>query len=59
MYRMMFYIDYFIVLSYNFYGDYMEIFTSWEFYVVLYLIASVLFSQEFKLANRNMKNAGS
>ena len=37
----------------------MEIFNSWEFFVVLYLIASVLFSQEFKLANRNMKNAGS
>ena len=37
----------------------MEIFNSWEFFVVLYLIASVLFSQEFTLANRNMKNAGS
>ena len=37
----------------------MEIFNSWEFFVILYLIASVLFSQEFKLANRNMKNAGS
>lgn len=37
----------------------MEIFKSWEFFVILYLIASVLFSQEFKLANRNMKNAGS
>lgn len=59
MYRKIFNIDYFRSLSYNFYGDYMEIFKSWEFFVVLYLIASVLFSQEFKLANRNMKNAGS
>ena len=37
----------------------MSIFKSWEFFVILYLIASVVFSQEFKLANRNMKNAGS
>lgn len=59
MYRKIFNIDYFRSLSYNFYGDYMEIFKSWEFFVVLHLIASVLFSQEFKLANRNMKNAGS
>lgn len=56
MYIELFYIDY---LSYNFYGDYMEIFNRWEFFVILYLIASVLFSQEFKLANRHMKNAGS
>lgn len=56
MYIELFYIDY---LSYNFYGDYMEIFNRWEFFVILYLMASVLFSQEFKLANRHMKNAGS
>lgn len=37
----------------------MKIFNSWEFFVVLYLVASVVFSQEFKMANRNMKNAGS
>lgn len=59
MYRRVFNIDYLKILSYNFYGDYMEIFKRFEFYVVLYLVASVLFSQVFKLANRNMKNAGS
>ena len=32
---------------------------TWQFWVVIYLIAGVLFAQKFKSANRNMKNAGS
>lgn len=36
----------------------MEIFNDWKYWVILYLISSVTFSQTFKKANRNMKNAG-
>ena len=32
---------------------------TWQFWVVIYLIAGVLFAQKFKSSNRNMKNAGS
>jgi drug/metabolite transporter (DMT)-like permease len=32
---------------------------TWQFWVIIYLIAGVLFAQKFKSANRNMKNAGS
>ncbi len=32
---------------------------TWQFWVIIYLIAGVLFAQKFKAANRNMKNAGS
>ncbi len=31
---------------------------SWIFWVIIYLIFAVIFSQSFKKANRNMKNAG-
>lgn len=37
----------------------MEIFNSWEFWVILYLVSAVIFAHTFKKANRNMKNAGS
>ena len=36
----------------------MEIFNNWKFWAILYLVCSVTFSQTFKRANRNMKNAG-
>lgn len=32
---------------------------TWQFWVVIYLIAGVLFAQKFKSSNRNMNNAGS
>lgn len=32
-------------------------FSKWQFWTILYLISAVLFSQCFKKANRNMKNA--
>lgn len=37
----------------------MKIFSSWEFWVILYLVSAVIFAHTFKKANRNMKNAGS
>lgn len=33
-------------------------FKLWEFWVVVYIISAVLFAHSFKVANRNMKNAG-
>ncbi|MCI9233878.1 MAG: EamA family transporter [Bacilli bacterium] len=36
----------------------MNLFDLWETWVIIYLISAVLFAQTFKLANRNMKNAG-
>lgn len=35
----------------------MDIFNSWKFWAVFYLISSVTFAQTFKKANRNMKDA--
>ena len=35
----------------------MDIFNSWKFWVILYLISAVIFAQAFKKSNRNMKNA--
>lgn len=32
---------------------------TWQFWVIVYLISTVSFSQSFKVTNRNMKNAGS
>ena len=32
--------------------------SSWQFWVIIYLIFTVIFSQTFKKANRNMKDAG-
>lgn len=37
----------------------MNILNNWQTYVIIYLIAAVIFAQTFKKANRNMKNAGS
>lgn len=37
----------------------MKIIDSWIFWVLIYLVSAVLFSQSFKKANRNMKNPGS
>ncbi len=37
----------------------MDIFSDWRFWSILYLISSVTFAQNFKKANRKMKNAGS
>lgn len=37
----------------------MEIFNSWEFWVILYLVSAVIFAHTFKRANRKMKDAGS
>lgn len=37
----------------------MKIFNFWESWVVLYLISAVIFSQTFRVSNRQMKNAGS
>ncbi len=36
----------------------MEFLNNWIFWVVIYLLSSICFSQTFKKANRNMKNAG-
>lgn len=36
----------------------MNILNNWKLWVILYLIAAVVFAQSFKKANRNMKNAG-
>ena len=35
----------------------MDIFNSWRFWVILYLISAVIFAQAFKKSNRKMKNA--
>lgn len=35
----------------------MDIFNSWKFWVILYLISAVIFAQAFKKSNRKMKNA--
>ena len=35
----------------------MDIFKSWKFWVIVYLISAVIFAQSFKKSNRNMKNA--
>ena len=37
----------------------MNIFNTWQAWVVIYLFAAVLFAQAFKKANRNMESAGS
>ena len=37
----------------------MNIFNSWQYWTILYLISSIIFARAFKKANRNMKNAGS
>ena len=37
----------------------MNIFNTWQVWVVIYLFAAVLFAQAFKKANRNMESAGS
>lgn len=36
----------------------MNIINTWQFWVIIYLISAVTFSQNFKKANRKMKNAG-
>ena len=36
----------------------MKIFNMWEFWVVVYLLSAVIFSQTFRVSNRQMKNAG-
>lgn len=36
----------------------MNIFNSWMFWVIVYLISALVFAQSFKKANRNMKDAG-
>lgn len=36
----------------------MNIINTWLFWVIVYLLAAVVFAQTFKKANRNMKNAG-
>lgn len=36
----------------------MELLNNWIFWVIIYLFSSICFSQTFKIANRNMKNAG-
>lgn len=35
-----------------------EILNSWPFWVIVYLISAVVFAQSFKVANRNMTDAG-
>ena len=37
----------------------MNIINTWQFWVIVYIISAVTFAQNFKKANRNMKNAGS
>ena len=37
----------------------MNIINTWQFWVIIYLFAAVMFAQNFKKANRKMKNAGS
>lgn len=37
----------------------MNIINTWQFWVIIYIISAVTFAQNFKKANRNMKNAGS
>jgi len=37
----------------------MTFINNWEFWVIIYIIAAVLFAHSFKITNRNMKNAGS
>ena len=37
----------------------MNMINTWQFWVIIYLFAAVMFAQNFKKANRKMKNAGS
>lgn len=39
-------------------GDKMKLFELWETWVAIYLASAVLFAHTFKVANRNMKDAG-
>ncbi len=47
------------MISYNYDGDNMNLINTWQFWVILYLLAEVIFAFNFKKANKNMKNAGS
>ena len=37
----------------------MNILNTWEFWTIAYLVSAVVFAYNFKIANKNMKDAGS